>query len=354
MPNPYIAQIKLGTGPNDPVYDIKAAKMASGPVGTTLKPIYINNDGDPTATEVSESGNRWGVIPLVGATGILEAGKYIDFHNSDEHTGEYDYRITTDASSLTLTPTTAVDSTSTSTGSLIVTGGMGVSQTITADKLKITGSQDINSSFSVQGALQIGELDGYNLAFNRGNIMARNNGAATTLFLNGKGGQVVVGDGGLKVGQGAIAIDCTEMETALTAGAWKSLINAKWKTSDKSATIEASPIRIVGNDANANPCFVFGHGGNTVISAGENATGFLTAAAANNDGENIYAIADSEIYLITHANTVADRLTALHCYSGGGVQVYAHGTATATVRNISFGTTAPSGGSNGDIYLWYA
>lgn len=350
MPNPYITQIKLGTGPNDPIYDIKATKMASGPIGTTLKPIYINNDGDPTVTEVSESGNRWGVIPLVGATGVLEAGKYIDFHNSDEHTGDYDYRITTNASSLTLTPTTAVDSTSTSTGSLIVTGGMGVSQTITTDKLKITSTQSINSGFSTQGALQIGELNNYNLAFDRDSIMARNDGAATTLSLNQNGGAV-------RIGKDGIILDALGRDTNLAAGTPYTVLSATWKNADGSANLSTPVIRLIGcgrTDA-ANAGVMLGSGnGVTIISSGEGASSFPALDSTHSDSENMFLVSDNYIYLISGAGTIADRKVALTCFPGGGVTAYAHGTASATVRNISYGTTAPSGGSNGDIYLWYA
>jgi hypothetical protein len=46
-------------------------------------------DGYNTTT----SGNRWGVIPTVGSDGVMEVGKYIDFHNSDGHTGDYAARL---------------------------------------------------------------------------------------------------------------------------------------------------------------------------------------------------------------------------------------------------------------------
>ena len=49
------------------------------------------DDGNLVTTS---SGNRWDVVPTVSSSGVLEAGKYIDFHESDTTTSDYDYRIT--------------------------------------------------------------------------------------------------------------------------------------------------------------------------------------------------------------------------------------------------------------------
>lgn len=43
---------------------------------------------------LSESGNRFDVIPKIGADGVMEAGKYIDFHNTDGDTSDYAARMT--------------------------------------------------------------------------------------------------------------------------------------------------------------------------------------------------------------------------------------------------------------------
>lgn len=43
---------------------------------------------------MTSTGNRWDVVPTVSSSGVLEAGKYIDFHESDTTTSDYDYRIT--------------------------------------------------------------------------------------------------------------------------------------------------------------------------------------------------------------------------------------------------------------------
>ena len=42
----------------------------------------------------SSSGNRWGIIPTVDTSGIMEMGKSIDFHETDADTSDYSVRIT--------------------------------------------------------------------------------------------------------------------------------------------------------------------------------------------------------------------------------------------------------------------
>tara|TARA_B100001057_G_scaffold489838_1_gene576924 strand:+ start:567 stop:2435 length:1869 start_codon:yes stop_codon:yes gene_type:complete len=46
----------------------------------------------------SSSGNRWGVVPFVDGSGVLEAGRYIDFHTSDGSTADNVGRIDMDGS----------------------------------------------------------------------------------------------------------------------------------------------------------------------------------------------------------------------------------------------------------------
>lgn len=50
----------------------------------------------------SKSGDRWGVVPEIGADGVMEVGKYIDFHESDGDTGDYSVRIACDGGNLSV------------------------------------------------------------------------------------------------------------------------------------------------------------------------------------------------------------------------------------------------------------
>lgn len=49
---------------------------------------------------LTASGNRFGVIPFVGADGVMEVGQYIDFHGSDGDTSDYLARLQATASGL--------------------------------------------------------------------------------------------------------------------------------------------------------------------------------------------------------------------------------------------------------------
>lgn len=77
-----------------------SANITPGVTGT----LPIGNGGTGATDEagaraklgltLSESGNRFDVIPKIGADGVMEAGKYIDFHNADDDTSDYSARMT--------------------------------------------------------------------------------------------------------------------------------------------------------------------------------------------------------------------------------------------------------------------
>jgi hypothetical protein len=45
------------------------------------------------STTKSASGNRWGVLPEVESNGVMEVGRYIDFHSTDGDTSDYGARL---------------------------------------------------------------------------------------------------------------------------------------------------------------------------------------------------------------------------------------------------------------------
>lgn len=63
---------------------------------------HSGNDGSGSGLDAdlldglttSVSGNRWGVVPIVSASGATEVGKYIDFHNTDSSASDNDGRLT--------------------------------------------------------------------------------------------------------------------------------------------------------------------------------------------------------------------------------------------------------------------
>ena len=81
----------MGTGANDCyLHNDKTGKY-----------LQLKDDGTLSYSDVpilmgsySSSGNRWGIAATVDSNGVMEVGKYIDFHESDGDTSEYSVRLT--------------------------------------------------------------------------------------------------------------------------------------------------------------------------------------------------------------------------------------------------------------------
>lgn len=84
--------------------------------------------------------------------------------------------------------------------SLTGTGNLGVGTTLPVVKLQLVGGTD--SELGSGGFLVTGETNSTNISIDNNEIMARNNGAASTLFLNNDGGDVSMCAGGGQVGIG--------------------------------------------------------------------------------------------------------------------------------------------------------
>jgi hypothetical protein len=56
---------------------------------------------------LSASGDRWGVVPFVHTDGVMEVGRYIDFHNSDADTTDFAMRLDSVSSALGLSQSLA-------------------------------------------------------------------------------------------------------------------------------------------------------------------------------------------------------------------------------------------------------
>ena len=70
--------------------------------GTPYTIWHSGNDGASSGLDadlfhtltLSTNGNLWGAVPYVGADGVMEVGKYIDFHESDADTSDFNVRLT--------------------------------------------------------------------------------------------------------------------------------------------------------------------------------------------------------------------------------------------------------------------
>lgn len=82
--------LKMGTGASD-VYIHNSASgkylqlKDNGTLAYSDRPILMGT--------VTSSGNRWGVYTMIGDDGVMEVGKYLDFHASDGNTGDFNTRL---------------------------------------------------------------------------------------------------------------------------------------------------------------------------------------------------------------------------------------------------------------------
>ena len=78
--------------------------MTTG-VGSSMQPIYLSA-GVPTACTIPSNGAWWSAVPQILQDGVMEIGKYIDFHTTSNGTTDYDVRITAATTGLTISGTT--------------------------------------------------------------------------------------------------------------------------------------------------------------------------------------------------------------------------------------------------------
>lgn len=85
---------------NPPTYSEVGAASSShthsslnvGNVGNSNTPVYFSN-GAPTAVTIPASGAWWSSEPHIDSSGVLEIGRYIDFHATNTSTNNYDVRL---------------------------------------------------------------------------------------------------------------------------------------------------------------------------------------------------------------------------------------------------------------------
>lgn len=115
--------------------------------------------------------DTWGLVPVIGASdGVMEVGKYIDFHTTDGNTADYDVRISATTSGLTISGTTTGTFSGNLTGNATTATKAtqdGDGNTISSTYLKLsggtmTGPLIIKSKITLQN----GYIMGYNTDFN--------------------------------------------------------------------------------------------------------------------------------------------------------------------------------------------
>lgn len=69
-----------------------ASKLGTSNVGSSDRPIYLSS-GSPTQCNTPASGNWFRGVPYVASNGVMEVGRYIDFHPTNGSTLDYSKRI---------------------------------------------------------------------------------------------------------------------------------------------------------------------------------------------------------------------------------------------------------------------
>ena len=72
--------------------------------GATNRPVYFSG-GVPVQCDAPESKTWFKGVPLIGTNGVMEIGKIIDFHATNTSEADYDYRIETSTTAMSLIAT---------------------------------------------------------------------------------------------------------------------------------------------------------------------------------------------------------------------------------------------------------
>ena len=80
------------------LYHNNSAKLATASGGIT-----VTGDLNGITTVRSVSGNRWGILPSVEGNGVMEIGRYLDFHATNGDTSDYGARFDYNGSKMILT-----------------------------------------------------------------------------------------------------------------------------------------------------------------------------------------------------------------------------------------------------------
>ena len=93
----------------------------------------------------SASGNRWGVTAEVASNGVMEVGRYIDFHSTDGDTSDYGARLDFDGTNLIIAANTVTTGAATFSGT-VAGGGLSISNASGGNVAQFTNvsSADLN------------------------------------------------------------------------------------------------------------------------------------------------------------------------------------------------------------------
>ena len=150
----------------------------------------------------SEPGNRWGVVPTVGTDGVMEVGRYIDFHYTDAETKDYGVRLgMANVSGVTITLPSASGTLARTADNVASATRLQTARTIWGRPFdgtaNVTGSLSSVDNITMSGYLQIGSARLRYDSTNNALYVQKSDGTAcgfyATGFVSAKGAN---GDGG--------------------------------------------------------------------------------------------------------------------------------------------------------------
>lgn len=138
--------------------------------------------------------------------------------------------------------------------------------------------------------------------------------------------------------------------------------NIQMRTTNYTST----PVKVTDSGTTYGQLLQIGAGGDVVIGSGESANNLPSAEGITGENETMNISSDSTISFFTNCNTIGNRKEVQINNSGQIIvptaptadmqlanKQYVDNLANAKQKTITSGTAAPSGGSNGDIYIQY-
>ncbi len=281
------------------------------------------------------------------------------------------------SSNASISGTLSVTGASTLTGNVSAKGTLTTTGMLTANGgVIISGAGDkINASGDTSALLRIGSINGNHLALDEDEISSRSNSTTGKrgLYLQPDGGDVILGEhaasslsiknGGTLTSSGKITANngVTVNNDFLIVN--KRMLVKALKPSEFSDSVHnnAEPLMYIspktdGTVSNGNVTLLGGRG-NTIIAGGEsgmelfdytyntNASGSnsdghygTNSTAFNNDGDHLYLIADSNVYVQTGIQTNAANLKTFTFSNGGDFSVPRNASVTGSISSGSLST----------------
>lgn len=139
------------------------------------------------------------------------------------------------------------------------------------------------------------------------------------------------------IGEDKSLVDVTDLVLALVGGAMTG--NIAYNSGSRNRDM----IRFISGDQNGSGISI-GDGGTTIIGSGESAS-LLEPASGEGAAERMIISGDTTIEFWVNCQNGADDAVQ--------VTLSRTGLLSGHQKAITYGTAAPSGGSNGDIYIQY-